>query len=427
MQRAGVTISNNSTTFSPLAHGAFRLLLVSSLLSNGGNAIQSVGAAWHLTATGQSADIIALVQTAFNLPIMLLALPAGAWADMFDKRHVMLWAQAGMLAASILLVLLVQTGHAPPFAIIGLTAILACGVAVFNPSLSASVRSAVPRAELAAGVALTILVFNFARSVGPALGGMLVSFGGAIAAFITNALAYLLVIAVLMRWRGAGSEVAGPKVGGPEVAKPRRRIVPVVAEGLRYAARSPQIRAILLRAASFTTAGAAAWALMPLVAADMLDEGSTTYGFLLAALGAGAVLGAASSTWLRTRCRAEVIIRVSALLYGVACVSVALQPGFAVIIALLVVAGASWVQALSGFSVAGQLWAPHEVVGRIVALVSSVTFGGIALGSWLWGHVAEGYGVAAALMASGLAMALPLLLGLIVPMPAHDDEATPAR
>jgi MFS family permease len=405
-----------ATTFSPLAYRAFALILAGSLLSNFGNAVQSVGAAWQMTATGQSADVVALVQTAINLPIMLLALPAGAWADMFDRRRVMLLAQTGMLATSVLLVALTFAGITPPVAIIGLTALLAAGVAVFNPALAASIGGIVPRAQLAAAVALNILAFNVARTAGPALGGAIVSIGGAGAAFVANALSYLMVIVVLWRWRPAA-----------EPPKQRRRLLPVIAEGFRFALASPQIRTILLRALTFTMSGAAAWALMPLVAADLLGEGSAVYGLLLGALGAGAVIGALSSTWFRARYSAEAIIRAAGIVYGLGCIGVALRPGLVPMLLLLVIAGAGWVQALSGFSVAGQLWAPREVVGRIVALVSSLTFGGIALGSWLWGHFAEDYGVAAALLASGSAMVVLPLLGLLLPMPGHQAAQTGGR
>jgi sugar phosphate permease len=132
------------------------------------------------------------------------------------------------------------------------------------------------------------------------------------------------------------------------------------------------------------------------------------------------VAGAACSTWFRRRFSAEQITRSAGIIYGIACVGVAFQPGLVPMLLLLVIAGAGWVQALSGFSVAGQLWAPREVVGRIVAIVSSLTFGGIALGSWLWGHFAEGYGVAAALIGSGSAMIALPLIGLLLPMPAHE-------
>ncbi len=399
----------NSGTFSSLRYRTFFLILLGSLLSNFGNAIQSVGAAWQLTSTGQPADIVALVQSATNLPIMLLALPAGAWADMFDRRIVMLTAQCAMLLLSLVLATLSYTSVASPSIIIGLTALLACGVACFNPALAASIGGIVPRAELAGAVALNILVFNVARSLGPAVGGAIVSVGGAKAAFVANALSYFLVIAILLRWR---SETPRPEQ--------RRGLLTVIAEGFRFAAASTPVRTIMLRAVTFTATGSAAWALMPLVAHDLLGEGSVTFGLLLGALGLGAVMGAASSTWFRKRYSSEVIIRAAGIIYGLGCLGVSFRPTFSIILVLLVASGAGWVQALSGFSVAGQLWAPRPLVGRITAMVSSLTFGGIALGSWLWGHFAQSHGVAMALMVSGAGMVILPLLGLILPMPRHD-------
>ena len=208
-----------------------------------------------------------------------------------------------------------------------------------------------------------------------------------------------------------------------EAPKERRTLHAVIAEGFSVAFHTSEIRTIMLRAFTFTLTGAAAWALMPLVASEMLREGSAVYGLLLGALGLGAVIGAASSTWFRTRLSAEAIIRLSGVIYGLGAIGVALQPGLIPMLALLVIAGAGWVQALAGFSVAGQLWAPRAVVGRIVAMVSSLTFGGMALGAWLWGHVAENYGIADALIASGGAMIVLPLLGLLLPMPAHHGAA----
>lgn len=404
---------SSSGTFAPLRHRAFALILLGSLLSNFGNAVESVGAAWHLTAAGQPADIIALVQTAINLPIMLLALPSGAWADMLDRRAIMLAAQTGMFLVSVLLAALAGAGAASPGMIIGLTTLLAIGVACFNPALATAIRSTVSRSELAAAVALNILAFNIARSFGPALGGGIVSLGGSQAAFVANALSYLLVIIVLWRWKGE------PKQAHP---RPARGLLAAMGEGVRVALTLSQIRTILVRALSFTCLGAAAWALMPLVAADLLGGGAVLFGLLLGALGLGAVLGAAGSTWMRNRYTAERIIRLAGLAYGASCIGVALQPGLPVTLLLLAIAGAGWVQALSGFAVAGQLWAPQEVVGRVVAIVSSVTFGGIALGSWLWGHFAEAQGIAATLILSGGAMMVLPLIGLVLPMPGQDDR-----
>ncbi len=402
----------HTTTFAPLRHRVFAMLVVGSLLANLGNTVQSVGASWHLTQAGWPADVVALVQTAYNLPIMLLGLPAGAWSDMVDKRRMLLAALFGMLAVSLLLAVLVQMDAAGPVVVITLTALLACGVACFIPAAASAVNFAVPRAELAAAVALNILGFNVARSFGPALGGAITTFGGASAAFVANALAYLLVIALLWRWR-----LPVP------VAPVRRPIGPMMAEGLRFTFASPQLRVILLRAFTFTAAGAAPWAVMPLFASEVLGAGSFVYGLLLAALGVGAVIGAASATWFRSRFSAEAITRASGLIYGCGCVIVALEPGLPATLALLVMAGAGWVQALSGFAVAGQLWASRAVVGRITALVSGVTFGGIAVGSWGWGHFAEDYGITTAFMASGLCMIALPLLGLLLPLPAHAAPA----
>lgn len=397
-----------SATFGPLAHRTFALLMAGVLLTNLGNAIQSVGASWLLTAQGEPADVVALVQTAINLPIMLLALPAGAWADMHERRRIILIAQAGMFTLSLLLAWLALAGTAPAWLVIALTALLACGIACFSPAMGASIGSTVPRAELAAAVALNILIFNTARAVGPAIGGGIVSIGGSTGAFVANAACYVFAIAVYARWR-------------PEAAPPRekRALAAMIAEGLRHAFTSAEIRTILLRALTFTMTGAAAWALMPLVASQVLGRGSAVFGLLLGALGAGAVLGAASATWFRTRYGAEAITRTAGIVYGLGCVGVAFNPGLPAILALLVVAGAGWVQALSGFSVAAQLWAPREVVGRIVALASSVTFGGLAMGSWLWGHFAEAHGVTSALLASGAGMIVLPLIGLAFRMPQH--------
>jgi MFS family permease len=398
----------NTTTFGPLRHRSFAVVVSASLLANLGNTVQSVGASWHLTELGYPADVVALVQTAYNLPIMLLGLPAGAWSDMVDKRQMLLWAIAGMLVVSVLLAALVQADVAGPAAVIGLTALLACGVGCVIPAAASSVNFSVPRPELAAAVALNILGFNVARSFGPALGGGITSLAGAGGAFVFSAFAYALVIALLWRWRVP-----------IEQNLVRRPIWPMMAEGLRFAGHSPQLRTILLRGFTFTLSGAAAWAVMPLFADEVLGAGSFVYGLLLAALGVGAVIGAGTATWFRSRYSAEVIIRASGLIYGAGVVGVALEPGLPATMLLLVFAGAGWVQALSGFAVAGQLWATQAVVGRVSSLVSGVTFGGIAVGSWLWGHFAENFGITLAFMASGAVMIVLPLVGLFIPMPAH--------
>ena len=343
-------------TFSPLAHRAFLLILVGSLLSNFGNAIQSVGAAWQLTIMRQPADVIALVQTATNLPIMLLALPAGAWADMFDKRTIMLLAQTGMFAMSLLLVVLAFAGMTPPVAIIGADRAARRGRRLLQPGAVGLDRRdrAARRAGRGGGAQHPRVQRRAQPRAGVRRGDRLARRRG-------------------QRVRRQCAELPDGDRGAVALAaraappKERRALHAVIAEGFRFAARSPQIRTIMLRAFTFTTTGAAAWALMPLVASDCSA----------AARRSTACCSARSA---RARCSARRPAPGSArasgrgdrprggMVYGLGCLGVAYNPGLCRrCFALLVLAGAGWVQALSGFSVAGQLWSPREIVGRITA------------------------------------------------------------
>lgn len=403
---------NPGSTLSPLSHRLFLTLWLASLAGNFGNAIQSVGAAWLMTALDGRADRVALVQTAVQLPIMLLVLVGGAVADMYDRRRIMLIAQAGIALLSGVLALLSWEGLVTPWLLLALTFALGVGTAFYNPAAQASIGATVPRGELAGAVSLNILGFNVARTLGPALGGGLVAVGGVFAAFAANALACLVAASTLLFWR----------TPEPEARPARSRIHKAMAEGLRCVRDIPALRTIGARAAAFTLAGGAVWALMPLVARDLTGGGAQAFGLLLAALGLGAVIGAAVSHEVRRRFGNEAILRAASLVFGAACLIVAARPGFALSFVALVAGGAFWVQALSGFGVAAQLHAPRHAVGRVTAAISTVVFGGLSLGAWAWGHVAEAIGMAGAVAASGAAMMLVAGLGLLLPMPGEPAD-----
>lgn len=400
--------SVSPTTLSPFRHSGFTALWSASLSSNLGNAIQAVAAAWLMASITESATLVALVQTAISIPVLLLALPAGAIADMFDRRAVMTFALAIMLVSSLAMVAMASTGTATPWLLLLLVLAAGSGSALSSPSVQATVGDTVPRPELAGAVSLQILGFNVARAIGPALGGALTAAAGTSAAFLANAATCLVAIG-LVRTRVPVSERPSP----------RPRFGSAIREGVLFVTRSAPHRTIILRALTFTTAGAAVWALMPLITKELVGGGAVNFGLLLGALGFGAVLGALASTNVRRRFSSEAIIRGAGLIYGAASLLVAAKPGFWATFLLLVAGGAGWVQALSGFSVAGQLWSPRPVVGRATAVVSSVTFGGIAAGSWLWGRVADHSGIQTAVAASGALMILVPLIGFAFPMPDH--------
>jgi MFS family permease len=400
------------STLTPFAHRAFLWLWLASLGSNLATAIQSVGAAWTMTGLTDQADMVALIQTAMALPVMIFALVGGAVADVYSRPRVMLICQLLMGAVSVLLAILAARGVVTPWSLLGLTFALGVGLAFYNPSGQASIGQLVPRTELAGAVSLQILGFNVARSLGPALGGAIVAAWSATAAFVVTAIGYFGAAAILLIRRPLGDAPA---------AHPGRSLAGAIGEGLAYVGRSPEIRTILIRGALFTVTGSAAWALMPLVARDLIRGGPSQFGLLLGALGLGAVIGAAASHAVRARFTAETIIRGAGLVYGVACLIVAAQPGLWPSFLVLVIGGAGWVQALSGFSVTGQLWSPRAVVGRVAATINMVIYGGLAVGSWLWGHAADAIGLAPALALSGGAMVALPLLGLALPLPRHED------
>ena len=397
---------------SPFSVPIFRAVWLASMSSNFGALIQAVGASWLMTMLSGSAQDVALVQASVALPIMLFSLLAGAIADNLDRRVVMLCAQGWMLGVSLVLAWFAWGALLTPAGLLAFTFALGCGTALHNPAWQASVGDMVPRAALPGAVAMNSMGFNIARSAGPAIGGAIVAAAGAAAAFLVNAASYLALIVVLWRWRPA----TAPRPLPPE------RIGTAMGAGLRYVALSPNIRTVLARGCVFGAAAAALPALMPLVARDLVAGGPLTYGVLLGAFGVGAVGGALSSGRLRGRLTAEGIVRLASAALVAGGLVAALSRTPLLTVPALMLAGSGWVLALSTFNVTVQLSTPRWVVGRALSLYQMATFGGMALGAWGFGAVAETHGVAAALLCAVAAQAAGGLLGLALPLPGSGDD-----
>ena len=395
-------MTERTSPLAPFRHRIFQSVWIASLASNFGSLIQGVGAAWMMTAISDSANMVALVQASTTLPIMLLSLPSGAVADSFDRRRVMLIAQCFMLAVSVALTIAAYLGFITPWLLLTFTFLIGCGTALNNPSWQASVGDMVPRADLPAAVALNSMGFNLTRSVGPAIGGAIVAAAGAAAAFAANAVSYLALIFVLLRWRPATAPSS----------LPRETIGPAMAAGLRYVAMSPNIGKVLLRGFVFGFTAISILALLPLVARDILAGGPLLYGVLLGAFGIGAVGGALVSTRLREILSSEWCVRLAFIGFAVCAATAGLSPYPWLTSAALMIGGANWVIALSLFNVTVQMSTPRWVVGRALSLYQTATFGGMALGSWAWGAAAEQYDPGKALLASAALMVVGASLGL---------------
>lgn len=391
----------------PFRHATFRRIWLASLLSNLGALIRGVGAAWAMTQMTSSADMVALVQTALMLPVMLISMPAGAIADMYDRRRIILFSLGISLTGATALTTLAWLDLVTPNLLLILCFLVGSGVALLDPAWQSSVSEQVPSEALPAAVALNGISYNLARSVGPALGGIVVAAAGVVAAFAINALLYLPLMLALFLWKRA----AEPSRLPPESL--HRAIV----SGVRYIMNAPSIRIVLARAMAMGVFGGAIIALMPLVARDLLRGGAETYGIILSAFGLGAVIGALNITEVRKRMTGEAAIRACALSMGGALVAVAMSREPLLTAAALVLAGAVWMMAWVLFSIGVQLSAPRWVTGRALAAYQAASSGGIAVGSWAWGHVTDVAGVnVALLLAAVLLMASPLL-GFWLPMP----------
>ncbi|MER8423808.1 MFS transporter [Mesorhizobium sp. M1403] len=399
--------SESASALAPFRHGIFRAVWSASLVSNFGGLIQGVGAAWMMTTIATSSYQVALVQASTTLPIMLFALLAGAIADSFNRRKIMLIAQMFMLAVSALLTVFTYLDLMTPWTLLAFTFLIDSGTALNSPSWQASVGDMVPRPKVPAAIALNSMGFNLTRSVGPAIGGIIVAAAGAAAAFAVNTLSYVGLIVVLARWR--------PEL--PASTLPRETLGAAMAAGLRYVAMSPNIGKVLVRSSAFGFSAGAVLALLPLVARDVVKGDALSYGIMLGAFGIGAVGGALTSVRLRQLLSSETMVRMAFAGFALCAFNAAVSENAWQTSLGLLVGGACWVTALSHFNVTVQMSTPRWVVGRVLSVYQTATFGGIALGSWVWGVVADAHGAEVALMAASVAMLAGGAIGLLLPLP----------
>lgn len=394
--------------FEPLRERTFRRIWSTSLLSNFGQLILGVGAAWEMTRLTTSAEMVALVQSALMLPLMLVSVPGGAIADMFDRRKIAMTGLGFATFCAATLTALSWAGLTSPWLLLAFCSLIGAGVALYGPSWQASISEQVRPEHLPAAIALGSISYNIARSFGPALGGMIVLAAGTTAAFGINAVCYLPLLVAFFLWRR--EHVPG--------RLPPERMHRAIVSGARYVMHSPPIRTVLVRSFVFGLASASVAALTPLVARDLLHGDANTYGLLLGASGVGAVLGALLIGQVRERLKGEHAVRLCAIVAGLMVLAIGLSHDLLLTGVLLLAAGAANMLLISLFNVAVQLSAPRWVTARALSLFNASLTGGIALGAWMWGHAAGQWGVDGALIASGVTLILTMLVGLALPMPA---------
>ncbi len=399
-----------------LENGTYRMLWSATLVSNLGTLVQTVGAGWLMTSIATSPVQVALVAASNTLPVMLFALPAGALADSFDRRTLMISAQLFMFFISVGLTLAAWFDVLTPWSLLAFTFLIGCGTALNNPAWQSSVRDIVPRESVPSAVLLNSMGFNLMRSVGPAFGGFIVSVAGVALAFAVNAASYVFLLAALFVWRRPP----------PEARLPREPFLLALSAGIRYVGMSPNLLRVLSRGFLFGFGAVAVLALLPLIAREILAGTAITYGLLLGSYGVGAIAGALSSLKLRSMFDNEHIVRGGFLAVAVALMVLSVSDNLVVDCLVLTIAGAGWLLALSLFNVTVQLSTPRWVVGRALAIYQSCVFGGMAMGSWVWGGLAEAHGSPASLAIAAVLLLAGAAVGLFFQLPeVGGDELDP--
>ncbi|WP_068076932.1 MFS transporter [Novosphingobium lentum] len=397
------------SALAPFHYPAFRAIWIANLFSSIGSTIQSVGAAWLMTELTPSHQMVALVQASATIPILLFGVFAGAIADNFDRRRVMLAAQTGMLVVSGVLAAMSYGGLIGPVSLLALTLMVGIGTALNAPAWQASVRLQVGKADLPQAISLNAISFNMARSVGPALGGMLISIWNVSLAFALNAVSYIGMIVVLARWKPVNTVPA------------RQPMLASIMTGVRFCADSAPIRKVLLRGLVFGFGAAGFQALMPSVARSQLGGTEIDYGLMLGAFGIGSI---ATALWVgkaRRRFGSEAVVTVSTMIFGAALLLLASAHAMPLALAATFLAGSGWVAAMTSLNVAMQLRSPDDILGRCLSIYQAVTFGGMAVGAYAWGAVADWHDLPFAMRAAAAWMALTLVLRVIAPMPTREE------
>ncbi|CDX21088.1 putative TRANSMEMBRANE EFFLUX PROTEIN [Mesorhizobium sp. ORS 3324] len=398
--------SVSSATFAPLENPTFRAIWLAAQLSGLGWLFQTVAVSWLMATISTSDVMVALVQTSTTLPVFILSIFAGAIADNFSRRTVMALGWCVIAVSSIMLTALVGLGFYNPWLILAFSCLAGCGAAFTDPAWHASVGDILRKREVPAAVTLISVGYNAMRSIGPALGGVVVASFGPLTAFALATLTYVAMLWAigLNKWNGRSSPL------------PREPLTTAIHDGARFTALSGEIKAAIARGTLFGLTSISILALLPLVARDQLEGGPIAYGVLMAGFGMGALCAGISNNALRRALSQERLTTLACVACAACCLALAFTPSLVVAAIALTLGGAGWVVTWTGLDVSVQLSSPRWVVGRTLSIYSALSSGGVAAGSWLWGVVAENYSLALALEISAGALLLVAATGLLLPI-----------
>lgn len=391
---SGRSESTSASAWSPLRQTLFRSIWIALIVSNIGTWMHSVGVAWLMTELTASPLLVALMQTAVSLPIFFFGLPAGALADIVDRRKLLIATESWMLLVALALGILTLTGYVSAWVLLALTFLLGLGTALDAPAWQAIIPELVKREDLPAAVALNATGFNIARAIGPAIGGLIVAAAGPQAVFFLNAISFLFVSVVIFRWR---------RDQIPSNAPPEE-MLGATAAGMRYMRHAPALQAVLVRTGVFILGASALWALLPVIVRQELGLDATGYGIVLGSIGLGGVMGALLMPRLRRSLSVDLLAAMATAVFAGTTLALAYLRLLPLLLLGMIAGGMAWLAIMSSLTVVAQTAVPAWVRARALGIYLLVFQGLMAAGSFGWGALAEQFGSGTALFMAALVL-----------------------
>ncbi|TGE27725.1 MFS transporter [Hymenobacter metallicola] len=406
----GASLDTGATLWSPFTYSLFRAIWIASVVSNIGTWMQNVAGVWLVTTMTTSALLVALMQTATSLPAFLLSMPAGAMADLIDRRKLLLLTQGFMGMVAFGLGALTLMNQISALGVLAFTFLLGIGGAINAPVWQTVTTELVPRPVLPSAITLNGVSNNIARAIGPAVGGVIIAYYSPGWVFLLNGFSFLGTYVVIYTWKRSEDVTSGPA----------ENFTGALRAGLRYVQYSPTIYAVLFRTFAFAFGASAMWGLLSVVVDRKLHLSSGTYGVMLSWLGAGAITGALLMGRAGNRLNFNQRVLLGSLGFVGTNIGLALITQAYWLYPVMFMSGLAWLMVMTSFSTSVQLHVPKWVQARVVSMYMLVFQAGLSIGSIVWGELVDRVSLEHSLL--GAAVWMLLSMALAIPFPMRSAE-----
>lgn len=364
-----------------------------------------------MTSLSATPEMVAAVRTSMSIPILVLAIPAGVLADRFDKRKLLMMTQGLLFAVTATLSLLTFTQVITAWGLLALTFVMGLAMVVHVPTWQSAIPELVPRSQIPKAVGLGSISFNIGRTLGPAVGGVLIAMVGIWSTFALNAISFACVIGVLSVWKRETTENSHG-----------RTFASSMKQGVRYVLLKPAMRHVMIGVGLFVVPASSLWALVPLYAKTELGWDAQGFGIIVACVGFGAVTGASVLPWLRRRFGSDRLVAVSMSVFALGLFIMSVSPPWQILFPAIIVMGSAWMATLTTLNATAQLTLPRRLRARGMGCYLTAMAGSMSVGSVFWGQTAGTLGMLASLKIASVVMILTAIASLAFPLSTSLDD-----